>query len=94
MDHPSIIDDVELSILLLLFQGLGEAAIGRRLGLGHRTVQRRMRNLMIRWRVTGRVALGARAQELGLLAEDAGSGVLAGRPPREGPPGGATGVSG
>jgi len=73
MDHAPAIDEVELRILQLLFEGLGEAAVGRRLGLGHRTVQRRMRNLMIRWRVTGRVALGARAQELGLLATDSGS---------------------
>ncbi|MEV2211117.1 LuxR C-terminal-related transcriptional regulator [Streptomyces sp. NPDC050997] len=73
MDHAPAIDEVELRILQLLFEGLGEAAVGRRLGLGHRTVQRRMRNLMIRWRVKGRVALGARAQELGLLVTDSGS---------------------
>lgn len=51
----------------LLYQGLGDAAIGRRLGLGHRTVQRRVQQLMRRWEVPGRVALGARAQELGLF---------------------------
>ncbi|WP_097267029.1 LuxR C-terminal-related transcriptional regulator [Streptomyces sp. TLI_55] len=68
MDHPPVIDEVELRILRLLCEGLGEAAIGRRVGLGHRTVQRRMRNLMTRWQVNGRVALGARAQELGLLS--------------------------
>ncbi|MFE0258304.1 LuxR C-terminal-related transcriptional regulator [Streptomyces sp. NPDC059010] len=68
MDHPSVIDEVDLCILRLLFEGLGEDAIGRRLGIGRRTVQRRIRNLMLRWQVKGRVALGARAQQLGLLA--------------------------
>ncbi|MEU3898771.1 LuxR C-terminal-related transcriptional regulator [Streptomyces sp. NPDC045251] len=72
MDHPVVINEVELRILRLLFEGLGEAAIGRRLGLGHRTVQRKMRGLMLRWRVKGRVALGARAHELGLLPSGAG----------------------
>ena len=40
---------------------------GRRLRIGHRTVQRRVQRVMDRWNVVGRVALGARAQELGLL---------------------------
>ncbi|WP_234016774.1 DNA-binding response regulator [Streptomyces sp. LaPpAH-108] len=54
----------------MLHQGLGDAAIGRRLGIGHRTVQRRVRQLMERWNVPGRVALGARAQELGLFGSE------------------------
>ncbi|WP_223190693.1 DNA-binding response regulator [Streptomyces sp. TRM68416] len=53
----------------MLHRGLGDAAIGRRLGIGHRTVQRRVHRLMERWSAPGRVALGARAQELGLLGE-------------------------
>ncbi|MET4657256.1 DNA-binding NarL/FixJ family response regulator [Streptomyces sp. PvP037] len=61
------VGQVDVVIVRLLYQGLGDAAIGRRLGLGHRTVQRRIQQLMRRWGVPGRVALGARAQELGLF---------------------------
>ncbi|MFF0017628.1 helix-turn-helix domain-containing protein [Streptomyces sp. NPDC005374] len=61
------LDDMDIVIVRLLSQGLGDAAIGRRLGIGHRTVQRRVQRVMNRWGVVGRVALGARAQELGLL---------------------------
>ncbi|MFV8187526.1 hypothetical protein [Streptomyces sp. AF1B] len=46
--------------------------IARRLGLGHRTVQRRVGNLMRRLSVSGRVALGAKAQELGLFCNKPG----------------------
>ncbi|MFF1465429.1 helix-turn-helix domain-containing protein [Streptomyces sp. NPDC058330] len=60
-------DELERCILDLLHEGLDDAAIARRLGVGHRTVQRRVRGLMERWQVVGRVALGARAQEFGLL---------------------------
>ncbi|MEU6144269.1 helix-turn-helix domain-containing protein [Streptomyces sp. NPDC047081] len=66
---------MDIMIIRLLHQGLGDAAIGRRLGIGHRTVQRRVQRVMDRWGVVGRVALGARAQELGLLG-----GVRAGGP--------------
>jgi DNA-binding NarL/FixJ family response regulator len=41
--------------------------VARQLGIGHRTVQRRVGNLMRHLGATGRVALGARAQELGLF---------------------------
>ncbi|MFG3104975.1 DNA-binding response regulator [Streptomyces sp. NPDC048182] len=51
----------------MLYDGFGDAAIGRRLGLGHRTVQRRVQRLMSGWGVAGRVALGARAQQMGLF---------------------------
>lgn len=61
------LEETDLVIVRMLHQGLGDAAIGRRLGIGHRTVQRRVHRLMERWNVPGRVALGARAQELGLL---------------------------
>ncbi|MFE4666274.1 response regulator transcription factor [Streptomyces sp. NPDC056716] len=63
---PSI-DDAERTILSLLYQGLSDATIARHLGVSHRTVQRRVGDIMSRLQVTGRVALGARAQELGLF---------------------------
>ncbi|WP_328910634.1 LuxR C-terminal-related transcriptional regulator [Streptomyces sp. NBC_00234] len=61
------IDDTELRILCMLHEGVNDATIARRLGVGHRTVQRRVHDLMQRWEVTGRFALGAHAQEVGLL---------------------------
>jgi len=61
------IGETELKILSLLYLGLADASIARRLNLGHRTVQRHVQSLMIRLEAAGRVALGARAQEFGLL---------------------------
>ncbi|MCX4660709.1 DNA-binding response regulator [Streptomyces sp. SID4919] len=58
--------ETEIRILRLLHEGLDDAAVARRLCVGHRTVQRRVHDLMKRWEVNGRVALGARAQELGV----------------------------
>ncbi|WAM00383.1 hypothetical protein NOO62_27575 [Streptomyces sp. Je 1-369] len=43
--------------------------MARQLGMGHRTVQRRVQDLMSRLGAKGRVALGAQAQQLGLFAE-------------------------
>jgi len=71
--RTTTLSQTDRDIVRLLYQGLGDAAIGRRLGLGHRTVQRRVQQLMRRWEAPGRVALGARAQELGLF-DDRGSG--------------------
>lgn len=68
------LSQTDREIVRLLYQGLGDAAIGRRLGLGHRTVQRHVQQLMRRWGVLGRVALGARAQELGLFDEPVSGG--------------------
>ncbi|MFG2683203.1 LuxR C-terminal-related transcriptional regulator [Streptomyces sp. NPDC048392] len=51
----------------LLYAGFSDASIARQLDIGHRTVQRRVQRLMDRLQANGRVALGARAQELGLL---------------------------
>ncbi|MER6016341.1 LuxR C-terminal-related transcriptional regulator [Streptomyces bluensis] len=61
------VDETDLTILNLLYGGFDDASIARRLGLGHRTVQRRVQRLMDSLEAKGRVALGARAQELGLL---------------------------
>ncbi|MFE7937451.1 response regulator transcription factor [Streptomyces griseoincarnatus] len=63
----SPIDANDRKILNLLYAGLSDASIARQLDVGHRTVQRRIRRLMERLQANGRVALGARAQELGLL---------------------------
>ncbi|WP_432068888.1 LuxR C-terminal-related transcriptional regulator [Streptomyces sp. C10-9-1] len=67
MRTSPVADEIEQHILELLYEGFDDATIGRRLGMGHRTVQRRVHSLMERWGVSGRVALGARAQEFGLL---------------------------
>jgi DNA-binding NarL/FixJ family response regulator len=60
-------EETDQKILDLLGQGLGDAVIARQLGLGHRTVQRRVGNLMTALNVRGRVALGAKAHQLGLI---------------------------
>ncbi|MEU7054825.1 LuxR C-terminal-related transcriptional regulator [Streptomyces sp. NPDC046197] len=61
------IDADDREILNLLYAGLNDASIARQFGLGHRTIQRKVQRLMERLQANGRVALGARAQELGLL---------------------------
>ncbi|WP_354410324.1 LuxR C-terminal-related transcriptional regulator [Streptomyces sp. PvP037] len=63
----SAIDANDRKILNLLYTGLSDASIARHLDVGHRTVQRRVQRLMEQLQANGRVALGARAQELGLL---------------------------
>ena len=63
----SHLDANDRKILNLLYAGLNDASIARQLAIGHRTVQRRVQRLMERLQANGRVALGARAQELGLL---------------------------
>ncbi|WP_346345421.1 helix-turn-helix transcriptional regulator [Streptomyces sp. SID5643] len=54
-------------MLRLLYQGLDDATVARRLGVSHRTVQRRVQRIMADLGVSGRFALGAKAQELGLI---------------------------
>ncbi|MFI1419180.1 LuxR C-terminal-related transcriptional regulator [Streptomyces sp. NPDC020731] len=61
------IDANDRKILNLLYAGFSDASIARQLDVGHRTVQRRVQRLMEHLQANGRVALGARAQELGLL---------------------------
>lgn len=67
MDDRVHVDESELRIVQLLCRGYDDARVGRELGLAHRTVQRRVRGLMMRLNVNGRFALGARAQELGWI---------------------------
>ncbi|CAL9520057.1 LuxR C-terminal-related transcriptional regulator [Streptomyces sp. MS2A] len=85
VDLSTVTDD-DQKILHLLYAGFSDASIARRLGMGHRTVQRRIQRLMERLRANGRVALGARAQELGLLRTPRPPYEPGGRPPYE--PGG------
>ena len=63
----SQLKETDFKILELLYSGLSDAGVARQLGIGHRTVQRRVGNIMSQFQVRGRVALGAKAQELGLL---------------------------
>lgn len=58
-------DDSEL--LELLASGLTDAAIGRRLGVSYRTVQRRVRTLMMRLEAATRFQAGSRAVHRGWL---------------------------
>ncbi|MEU4485924.1 helix-turn-helix transcriptional regulator [Streptomyces purpurascens] len=60
-------DGRDRDVLRLLYQGLDDATVARRLGVSHRTVQRRVQRIMTDLGVSGRFALGAKAQELGLI---------------------------
>lgn len=60
-------DQLDYRILELMGRGLPDSAIGNKLALGHRTVQRRVQRMMERTGATGRFALGLRVSELGLL---------------------------
>lgn len=66
-DKPSF-DRIDLRILELMLFGLPDAAIGRRLQLSHRTVQRRVRGMMAQVGALGRFSLGVRVGALGLLS--------------------------
>ncbi|MFJ2774871.1 LuxR C-terminal-related transcriptional regulator [Streptomyces sp. NPDC087300] len=59
-----------MQILTLLHKGFDDATVARQLGIGHRTVQRKVQQLMEILEAKGRVALGAQAQRLGLLSDD------------------------
>lgn len=60
-------DGNDRDVLRLLYLGLDDATVARRLGVSHRTVQRRVQRIMTDLGVSGRFALGAKAQELGLI---------------------------
>ncbi|MFE5307243.1 hypothetical protein [Isoptericola sp. NPDC056605] len=63
-------DAVDHRILALLRVGLTDAAIAHRLGMGHRTVQRRLQTLMASTGASTRFQLGWRAAEAGWLDHD------------------------
>ncbi|MFE9310648.1 hypothetical protein ACIQCF_23520 [Streptomyces sp. NPDC088353] len=61
--HPAVVD------LALLHVGLTDAAIARQLGMGHRTVQRRLHALMMEVGAATRFQLGRHAARSGWLDE-------------------------
>lgn len=63
-------DRVDLRILELMGCGLPDSAIGKRLQLGHRTIQRRVGRMMMRTGAFSRFSFGLRISELGLLPVD------------------------
>lgn len=72
-------DALDVRILELLARGYDDARVGYRVGLSHRSVQRRVQWLMTYLGANGRVALGAKAHAVGLLTVCLGPGVKASR---------------
>lgn len=70
LPDPSGPDPVERRILGLMNAGLPDEAIARRLGLSHRTLQRRVRDLMERLHAATRYQLGAQAVARGWCSPD------------------------
>lgn len=62
------IDETDVRILILMRDGFSDASISRKLSRGHRTIQRRIGQMMDQFGVSGRFALGVRVAELNLLA--------------------------
>ncbi|MCC3778511.1 helix-turn-helix transcriptional regulator [Streptomyces sp. UNOB3_S3] len=62
---PAEPDAMDLEVLSLLLAGLTDASVAKQLGLGLRTVQRRVRRLMELAGVTTRLQLGRQAAERG-----------------------------
>lgn len=71
------IDETDVRILMLMRDGFSDATISRKLSRGHRTIQRRIGQMMEQFGVSGRFALGVRVAELNLLGtvETADSGI-------------------
>ncbi|MEV0386809.1 winged helix-turn-helix transcriptional regulator [Nonomuraea sp. NPDC050643] len=61
------LEAIDGKILALLYLGYSQAAISRHVHISRRTVQRRIGFLMELLEAASLVALGARAQEIGLL---------------------------
>lgn len=66
--QPDGPDGADLEVLSLLLAGLTDASVAKQLGLGLRTVQRRVRRLMELAGVTTRLQLGWHAYERGWVA--------------------------
>jgi DNA-binding CsgD family transcriptional regulator len=58
----------QLAVLALLGDGLTAAAIGRRLGIGERTVHKHLEHVYAKLRVTDRVSAVVRARDAGLIS--------------------------
>ncbi|MFK8905744.1 helix-turn-helix domain-containing protein [Streptomyces sp. YS-3] len=67
-EEPSGPDATDLEILSLLLAGMTDASVAKQLGLGLRTVQRRVKGLMELTGVTTRLQLGWHAYERGWVA--------------------------
>ncbi|KOG88097.1 hypothetical protein ADK38_21680 [Streptomyces varsoviensis] len=67
-DPPDGPDGTDLEILSLLLAGLTDASVAKQLDLGLRTVQRRVKGLMVLAGVTTRLQLGWHAYERGWAA--------------------------
>ncbi|MFJ4620351.1 winged helix-turn-helix transcriptional regulator [Streptomyces sp. NPDC088812] len=68
--RPDGPDDTDLEILSLLLAGLTDASVAKQLGLGLRTVQRRVKRLMELTGVTTRLQLGWHAYERGWVTRE------------------------
>ncbi|MEV4432324.1 helix-turn-helix transcriptional regulator [Streptomyces sp. NPDC049585] len=66
--RPVVPDPTDLAVLSLLLDGLTDASVAKQLGLGLRTVQRRVKRLMELAGVTTRLQLGWYAAERGWSA--------------------------
>ncbi|MGW2281221.1 helix-turn-helix transcriptional regulator [Streptomyces sp. NPDC001770] len=79
----TLLDPADRRILALLHLGLTDSAIARQLGMGHRTVQRRLQRLMAQVKASTRFQLGWHAARNGWL-EDV-PGTAGGQEPSAGP---------
>lgn len=68
--QPDGPDSTDLEVLSLLLAGLTDASVAKQLGLGLRTVQRRVKRLMELTGVTTRLQLGWHAYARGWVARD------------------------
>lgn len=66
------LEDLDFEIIRLLYLGLTDAAISKRLSLSHRTVQRRVQSLMGRCDVNTRFALGVRLAAIATMPDASG----------------------
>lgn len=66
-EHPAGPDTTDFEILALLLVGMTDASIAKQLGMGLRTVKRRVRGMMDLAGGTTRIQLGWRAYELGWI---------------------------
>ncbi|MEC4019908.1 helix-turn-helix domain-containing protein [Streptomyces sp. H27-D2] len=77
-EGPEAPDSTDLRVLSLLLAGLTDASVAKQLGLGLRTVQRRVKGLMELAGVTTRLQLGWHAYERGWVAREDRAGAQTG----------------
>jgi DNA-binding CsgD family transcriptional regulator len=83
-DGNEFVSQEERRIISLLGVGLSDEAIGRQLGIGYRTVQRRVQALLARLGATSRFQAGVLAASRGWWNPQAGPGPAAGVAERDG----------